>query len=152
MSLSWPKVEAGPQEPARGNASPVRSVYRRQPYRVHSQITSATPHSVSLWAMVSFSPHSVQSSVSTSRILCSLVFVSSKSWSTIYRADLATSDFRMLWRLFHTLSHSIPGWICVACNSRGRVAAVVTHLRVPYTRHLTFWRRNYFFLILAHCI
>jgi hypothetical protein len=31
--------------------------------RVHSHISSLTPHSVSLWIVVSFFPHSVQSSV-----------------------------------------------------------------------------------------
>jgi len=104
--------------------------------RVHSHIYSPAPHSVSLWAVVSFFPHSVQSSVSTNRILCSVVFVGSKSWITVSHADLAPSDVGMLWRLFHNFYHSIPGWICVMRTSRGGVAVVAVLLRVPYIRRL----------------
>ena len=104
----------------------------------NSHISSRTPHSVSLWIVVSFFPHSVQSSVSTNRILCGLVFVGSKSWSTIYYADLAPSHVGMLWRIFNTFSHSIPGWICVTRTSRGGVAVVAMLLRVPYIRRLKF--------------
>ena len=86
--------------------------------------------------MVSCFPHNVQSSVSTNRILCSLVFVGIKSWITMYRADLAPSDVGMMWRLFHTLSHSIPGWICITRTSRGGVAAVAMLLSVLYTLRL----------------
>jgi len=104
--------------------------------RVHSHISSPAPHSVNLWTVVSFFPHNAQSSVSTNRILCSLVFVGSKSWITVYHADLAPSDVGMLWRLLHSFSHSIPGCICVTQISHGGVAAVVMFLRVPYTRRL----------------
>ena len=90
--------------------------------RVHSHMSSPSPHSVSLCSIVSCFPHNVQSSVSTNRILCSLVFVGIKSWITMYHADLAASDVGMLWILFHTLSHSIPGWICITRTSRGGVA------------------------------
>ena len=139
MSLSWPKSETGPQEPAKGDASPVRSVYRRQTY------TSPFPYFFSCptfresvgrgilisaqCAVLSFhQPDSVQS-----------VFVGSKSWITVYHADLAPSDVGMLWRLFHTFSHSIPGWTCVKRSSRGGVAVVAMLLRVPYARRLKCW-------------
>jgi len=71
---------------------------------VHSHISSPTPHSMILWIVVSSFPHSVQSCVSTNRILGSLVFVGIKSCSTIYHADLAPSVAGMLCRLFHILS------------------------------------------------
>jgi len=86
--------------------------------------------------VVSFFPNIVQSSVSTNRILCSLVFVGSKSWITVYHADPAPSDAGMLWRLFHTFPHSIPVCICVTRTSRGVVAVIDMLLRVPYTRRL----------------
>jgi len=56
--------------------------------RVHSQVSRPTPHSVRWCSVVSCLPHSVRLSVSTNRILCSLVFVGSKSWITVYHADL----------------------------------------------------------------
>jgi len=108
MSLSWSKAETGPH------------------------ISSPTPHSVSLCIVVPFLPHSVQSSVSTNRILCS------KSWITIYNADMASSDVGMLRRLFQLFPNSITGWICVTRTSRGGVAVVAMLLRVPYIRRLKF--------------
>ena len=104
--------------------------------RVHSHISSAAPHSVSLWTVVSFSPHNVHFSVSASRILCSLVLVGSKSWSIAYHADMAPSDIGMVCRLFQTFLQSISCWICVTRTSRGAVAVVAMLPKVPYTRRL----------------
>ena len=137
MSLSWPKLENGHQEPARGNASSIRSVYRRQSYTGPFPYFFFYPtfrESVDRGILLS-----AQSTVLRFHQpeLCSLLFVGSKSRSTIYHADQAPSDVGMLCRLFHTFSHSIPVWICFTRTYRGEFAAVTMLLRVPYTRRLT---------------
>jgi len=104
--------------------------------RVHSQISRPTPHSVSRCKVVSCLPQCVQLSVSTSRILCSLVFVGSKLWITIYHFDFAPSDIRVLWRLLHTHDHSISGRSCITRTSRGLFSAFATIRWVSYTRRL----------------
>jgi len=127
MSLSWPKAESGRQDASSGMR--FRSVLCIAASRIRV-------HSVSLWIVVSFFPHSLQSSVSTNPILYSAVFVDSKIWSTIYHADLAPSDVGMPWSLYHPLSHSNPGWICFTRTSRVGVADVAMRVRVHYTRRL----------------
>jgi len=104
--------------------------------RVHSHISRPTPHSVSRCSVVSCLPQCVQLSVSISRILCSLVFVGSKLWITIYHSDFAPSDIPVLWRLLHTHDHSISGRSCITCTSRGLFSAFATIRWVSYTRRL----------------
>jgi len=104
--------------------------------RIHSQISFPTLHPVSRCSVVCCFAHSVQSYVTTNRFLCSLVFMGIKSRININHADLAPPGICMLWRLFHTLSHSLPRWNCITLTSRGGVAAVAMLLRVPYTLRL----------------
>ena len=54
----------------------------------------------------------------TKRIQCNLKCVGIISWTTIHQADMAPSDALVLWRLFHTLTHSIPGWSSTTRTSR----------------------------------
>lgn len=92
--------------------------------------------------------------MSTKRILCSLVCVGGMSWTTTYQDYLAPSNVLVLWRLVHTLAHSIPGWSCITHTSHGVHSDVYIIRRVPHTHFLNALCESSCFLgaIYAHSI
>jgi hypothetical protein len=74
--------------------------------------------------LVSLSPHVVQRSESTRRILCKRSFVGRMSCMTVYHTGFASSEDHVVCGVFHTLAQSVVGWIFVTRMSLGRFPTV----------------------------